>query len=56
MMLQSIRVGKIDGMKLIGILRHISQMQSKSFAQTAELDSALVLQAELESLLCDLLI
>lgn len=53
--LQDLRVGQVDGVGLMGILGDVSQVKTQSLAQPAELDFALVLQAESERLLCNLL-
>ena len=55
MMLESVRIGEVNGMLLMGILGNIGQMKTERFAQTTELDLSLVLETELESLLGDLL-
>ena len=55
MMLQGIRVGEVDAVRLVRILRDIGQVKTEGLAQATELDLALVLQAELEGLLRDLL-
>ena len=55
MVLQGIRVGEVDAVRLVRILRDIGQVKTEGLAQATELDLALVLQAELEGLLRDLL-
>lgn len=55
MMLKSLRIGKVDSMLLVGVFCNIREVKSEGFAQTTELDFPLVLQAELEGLLGDLL-
>ena len=55
MVLQGICVGKIDAVRLVRILRNVGQVETEGLAQATELDLALVLQAELEGLLRDLL-
>ena len=55
MVLESIGVGEIDGMGLVRILRDVGEMEAEGLAETAELNLTLVLQAELECLLSDLL-
>jgi len=55
MVLESIRVGKIDGMWLVGIFGNIRQMKPKSFAKASEFNFSLMLEAEFECLLCNLL-
>lgn len=53
--LQCVGIREVDGMWLMCILCDIRKMQTKSLAETAELDFPLVLQTELECLLGDLL-
>ena len=55
MVLQGIRVGEVDAVRLVRILRDIGQVKTEGLAQATKLDLALVLQAELEGLLRDLL-
>ena len=55
MVLQGIRVGEVDAVRLVRILRDIGQVKTEGLAQATELDLALVLQAELEGLLRNLL-
>ena len=55
MVLQSIGVGEVNGMGLVCVLGDIREVQAESLAKATELDLALMLQAELESLLGDLL-
>ena len=55
MMLKSFRVSKVDRMSLVGVFGDVGKVQAERFAKTAELDLTLVLQAELESLLRNLL-
>ena len=49
--LKDIGIGRVDRMKLVHALGHVYQVQGEVFAETAELDLALVLQAELEGFL-----
>jgi hypothetical protein len=42
-------------MLLVGVFGDVGKMETQGFAETAELDLALVLEAELECLLGDLL-
>lgn len=53
--LQRIRVGEVDAVRLVRILGDIAEMQAQRLAEPPELDLALVLEAELERLLRDLL-
>ena len=55
MVLQGIGVGKVDAVRLVRVLRDIGQVKTEGLAEATELDLALVLQAELEGLLRDLL-
>ena len=55
MVLQGIRVGEVDTVRLVRILRNICQVKTEGLAEATELDLALVLQAELEGLLRNLL-
>ena len=55
MMLKGFRVSKGDRMSLVGVFGDVGKVQAERFAKTAELDLTLVLQAELESLLRNLL-
>lgn len=55
MTLERLRVLKVDGMRLVCVFGYIGKMESQSFAEATELDFSLVLQAELEGLLGDLL-
>ena len=43
MVLQGIRVGEVDAVRLVRILRYIGQVKTKGLAQATELDLALVL-------------
>lgn len=40
MVLKSIWIGKIDGMRLVGVFRDIGEMQTESLAESTELDLA----------------
>ena len=55
MMLKGFRVSKVDRMSLVGVFGNVGKVQAERFAKTAELDLTLVLQAELERLLRNLL-
>ena len=55
MVLEGIGIRQVDGMGLVRVLGDVPEVQTKRFAQAAELHFTLVLQAELESLLGDLL-
>ena len=55
MVLQGIRVGEVDAVRLVRILRDVGEMEAEGLTETAELDLTLVLQAELECLLSNLL-
>ena len=56
MVLKGVGVGEVDGMLLMRVFRDISQVEAERLAESAELDLALMFKAELERLLCDLLI
>ncbi len=56
MVLEGVGIGKVDGMLLMRIFRDISQVQAERLAESAELDLPLMFKAELERLLCNLLI
>ena len=53
--LERVRVLEVDRVRLVRVLGHVRQVQAQSLAQAAELDLALVLQAERERLLRDVL-
>jgi len=55
MMLEGIWIRKIDRMRLVGIFCDVGKMKSEGFTQTPKLNLALVFEAKLERLLCDLL-
>lgn len=55
MVLEDVRIREVDGVRLVGVFGDVREMQPQGFAQTAELNFALMLQAKLERLLCDLL-
>ena len=55
MVLEGVGVGEVNGVLLVGVLGDIGKMEAQGFAETTELDLALVLEAELERLLGDLL-
>jgi hypothetical protein len=53
--LEGVGIREIDRVWLMRVLGYVGQMESKSLAETTELDFALVLQTKFERLLCDLL-
>ena len=55
MVLGGIRIGQVDGVWVVRVLCYVGKVQAESLAETAKLDFALVLQAELEGLLGNLL-
>ena len=55
MVLGGIRIGQVDGVWVVRVLCYVGKVQAESLAETAELGLALVLQAELDGLLGDLL-
>jgi hypothetical protein len=55
MMLQCLRIRQVNGVCLMSIFCDIGKVQSQSFTESSELDFSLVLQAEPESLLGNLL-
>lgn len=54
-MLEGVGIREVDRVWLMRVLGYVGQMESKSLAETTELDFALVLQTKFERLLCDLL-
>jgi hypothetical protein len=54
-MLEGIRIRKVNGMGLGGIFGDIGEVETKGFTLATELDFSLMLQAELKSSLSDLL-
>ena len=54
-MLQRIGVGEVDRVRLMRVFSDVGEVQTQRLAESAELDFALMLEAEAESLLCDLL-
>jgi hypothetical protein len=54
--LERIGVGEVDRVLLVRVLCDVGQVQTECFAETAELDFALVFEAEFECLLSDLLL
>ena len=55
MVLGGIRIGQVDGVWVVRVLCYVGKVQAESLAKATELDLALMLQAELEGLLSDLL-
>lgn len=55
MVLEGVGIREVDRVWLMRVLGYVGQMESKSLAETTELDFALVLQTKFERLLCDLL-
>lgn len=55
MMLQCLGIGEVDRVGLVRVFGDVGEVKTEGFAETAELDFALVLQAESEGLLRDLL-
>ena len=53
--LEGVGIREVDRVWLMRVLGYVGQMESKSLAETTELDFALVLQTKFERLLCDLL-
>ncbi len=54
--LKGVLVGEVDGMGVVRVTGNVLEMLSEHFAETTELGLALVLEAELESLVGDLLV
>ena len=55
MVVEGIGIGEVDGMRLVSVLCDVGEVETEGLAKTAEFHLALVLQAELECLLGDLL-
>ena len=55
MVLQGLGVGEVDRVGLVGILGYVAEVKTKGLTKTTELDLALMLQAEAECLLGNLL-
>ena len=53
--LESFRVREVDRVGLMSILRYVCEVEAESLTKTSEFDFALVLQAESERLLRNLL-
>jgi hypothetical protein len=55
MALECVGILKVDRVRLVGVLGDIGQVETESFAETTKFNLALMLEAKLERLLCDVL-
>ena len=54
-MLVDLWVGEVDGMRLVSIFCNIGEVKTESLAQLTKLDLAMMLERDVERLLCNLL-